>query len=301
MGQSMNEVNLNVGWKTLSDILKQEAETDDSCKKTSEEVDVHVQELEEELRKIDAFKRELPYCILLLKDAIERLKWRRRELELLKRGSEGDGMAAQVSNDFTKNKNLMSSAQLWKHDSVFHLTSRYEEGEGNGSENRCQGCNFKNRVGAFVPFKKPSGTTIKDEKGTAPVHGVSLSLAEVEATDWGLKGDGGSGRTQPQQQEQQRKQRRCWSPELHQRFVDALHHLGGPQTATPKQIRELMKVDGLTNDEVKSHLQKYRIHIRKLSTPPPELPGDTSKPLPAHFGFPPGPFFDASLAATADI
>jgi hypothetical protein len=25
--------------------------------------------------------------------------------------------------------------------------------------------------------------------------------------------------------------------------------------ATPKQIRELMKVDGMTNDEVKSHLQ----------------------------------------------
>ncbi|KAL9995338.1 putative transcription factor GARP-G2-like family [Helianthus debilis subsp. tardiflorus] len=29
--------------------------------------------------------------------------------------------------------------------------------------------------------------------------------------------------------------------------------------ATPKQIRELMKVDRLTNDEVKSHLQgEYR-------------------------------------------
>lgn len=27
--------------------------------------------------------------------------------------------------------------------------------------------------------------------------------------------------------------------------------------ATPKQIRELMKVDGLTNDEVKSHLQVH--------------------------------------------
>lgn len=25
--------------------------------------------------------------------------------------------------------------------------------------------------------------------------------------------------------------------------------------ATPKQIRELMRVEGLTNDEVKSHLQ----------------------------------------------
>lgn len=30
--------------------------------------------------------------------------------------------------------------------------------------------------------------------------------------------------------------------------------------ATPKQIRELMQVDGLTNDEVKSHLQ-VGIHI----------------------------------------
>lgn len=29
----------------------------------------------------------------------------------------------------------------------------------------------------------------------------------------------------------------------------------GETVATPKQIRDLMKVDGLTNDEVKSHLQ----------------------------------------------
>jgi hypothetical protein len=30
--------------------------------------------------------------------------------------------------------------------------------------------------------------------------------------------------------------------------------------ATPKQIRELMRVDGLTNDEVKSHLQVSVLH-----------------------------------------
>ncbi|GBG68864.1 hypothetical protein CBR_g3557 [Chara braunii] len=64
-----------------------------------------------------------------------------------------------------------------------------------------------------------------------------------------------------------RKARRCWSPELHRRFVDALTILGGPQVATPKQIRELMKVEGLTNDEVKSHLQKYRLHTRRPSPP----------------------------------
>jgi SHAQKYF class myb-like DNA-binding protein len=64
----------------------------------------------------------------------------------------------------------------------------------------------------------------------------------------------------------QRKSRRCWTAELHRRFVGALQQLGGSQVATPKQIRELMKVDGLTNDEVKSHLQKYRLHTRRRST-----------------------------------
>lgn len=65
-----------------------------------------------------------------------------------------------------------------------------------------------------------------------------------------------------------RKARRCWSPDLHRRFVSALQILGGSQVATPKQIRELMKVDGLTNDEVKSHLQKYRLHTRRPSPSP---------------------------------
>ncbi|GJN10477.1 hypothetical protein PR202_ga28572 [Eleusine coracana subsp. coracana] len=73
----------------------------------------------------------------------------------------------------------------------------------------------------------------------------------------------GQQTTQQLQQQQARKSRRCWSPELHRQFVAALSQLGGPQVATPKQIRELMKVDGLTNDEVKSHLQKYRLHNRR--------------------------------------
>ncbi|KAH0913202.1 hypothetical protein HID58_036523, partial [Brassica napus] len=49
-----------------------------------------------------------------------------------------------------------------------------------------------------------------------------------------------------------RKQRRCWSSQLHRRFFQ---HLGGAHVATPKQIRELMNIGRLTNDEVKSHLQ----------------------------------------------
>ncbi|XP_058075692.1 myb family transcription factor EFM [Magnolia sinica] len=76
----------------------------------------------------------------------------------------------------------------------------------------------------------------------------------------------------------QRKARRCWSPDLHRRFVNALQMLGGSQVATPKQIRELMKVDGLTNDEVKSHLQKYRLHTRRPG-PTPSAPAPPTPQL----------------------
>jgi SHAQKYF class myb-like DNA-binding protein len=37
-------------------------------------------------------------------------------------------------------------------------------------------------------------------------------------------------------------------------FIGVLNH-AIYAVATPKQIRDMMKVDGLTNDEVKSHLQ----------------------------------------------
>ncbi|KAK4800735.1 hypothetical protein SAY86_021222 [Trapa natans] len=68
------------------------------------------------------------------------------------------------------------------------------------------------------------------------------------------------------QQQSARKQRRCWSPELNRLFVNALQQLGGAQAATPKKIRQLMQVDGPTNDEVKSYLQKYRLQTQRPSS-----------------------------------
>ncbi|XP_057764678.1 transcription factor NIGTH1-like isoform X1 [Salvia miltiorrhiza] len=116
---------------------------------------------------------------------------------------------------------------------------------------------------------------------------------------------------------EKRKARRCWSPHLHSRFLNALHMLGGSQLATPKQITQLMKVEGLTSDEVKSHLQvlslplinwsfktnyefvcpqKYRLHTGIQAPSPVVVVGGIWVPpeYAAHAGASPAAFYGAT-------
>lgn len=90
-----------------------------------------------------------------------------------------------------------------------------------------------------------------------------------------------------------KRPRLVWTPQLHKRFVDAVSHLG-IKNAVPKTIMQLMNVEGLTRENVASHLQKYRLYLKRtqgLSLEglplPDQLFGTTSVPPPfaasAHF------------------
>ncbi|KAL8097039.1 hypothetical protein AgCh_030215 [Apium graveolens] len=152
----------------------------------------------------------------------------------------------------------------------------------------CQSYKGRAEASAFMPFKGFSAIPLAavrmeakvEAKDAFPVVGLSLvtpgtSKPRLELGSSVLSSKSSSSiavsysspnvqsKIQTSSSQTSRKQRRCWSPELHRRFVASLEELGGAQVATPKQIRELMQVDGLTNDEVKSHLQKYRLHDRR--------------------------------------
>ncbi|KAL9226736.1 hypothetical protein vseg_002511 [Gypsophila vaccaria] len=63
----------------------------------------------------------------------------------------------------------------------------------------------------------------------------------------------------------QKKPRVVWSVELHRKFVAAVNQLGLDK-AVPKKILELMNVEKLTRENVASHLQKYRLYLKRISS-----------------------------------
>lgn len=285
-----------------------------------DKVDQFVKRLEEEMEKIELFKRELPLSIVLLKDAIlvlkqESAQYRTKnahqpvleEFIPLRRETGGENtqdntsthnnQADEEEDSSRDKKNWMSSVQLWSADKSPTTTAQNcnlnqsqtlvsESQKGDDKRNKlfCDDLTYPSKKG-FVPMihtypNFPELGRKVDRDQVVSVPGLSLVTPGIkhskqDSISSGLNSTFGGNRISSSssnvqsnvrtgnQQPTSRKQRRCWSPELHRRFVDALTQLGGPQVATPKQIRELMQVDGLTNDEVKSHLQKYRLHTKR--------------------------------------
>ncbi|XP_058783392.1 two-component response regulator ORR24-like [Vicia villosa] len=62
-----------------------------------------------------------------------------------------------------------------------------------------------------------------------------------------------------------KKPRVVWSNDLHRKFVDVVNKIG-LDNAVPKKILELMKDENLTNKNVASHLQKYRLTLKRIKS-----------------------------------
>ncbi|KAF0888916.1 hypothetical protein E2562_020138 [Oryza meyeriana var. granulata] len=283
-----------------------------------------IRSLEAEKAKMEVFRRELPISVHLIADVIE---WLKDELEQRRRRAApapelfapppsakrkaAEGVKAEA--DANEKRSWMSSAQLWSGCGSHTSTSNSNGGSAKKPQQKVS--NAFMRLAASPAFAKSSSEKAGGGVGAMPlpvaVPDLSLSSpaaidtpcpAAPSATSSAVTDVAGAAAQRQQQQTVQRKARRCWSPELHRRFVAALQRLGGPQAATPKQIRELMKVDGLTNDEVKSHLQKYRLHMRRASDgggcdhqtagglwPPPPEQYTTSQHSTSQSGSPQGP------------
>ncbi|CAL0321260.1 unnamed protein product [Lupinus luteus] len=255
----------------------------------------YIQALEEERCKIQVFSKELPLSLDLITQAIESCRQQlsgttteynlnvqsecsgqttsmegpvlEEFMPIKKRASHDFGdedeqhsHKSKVSKDSNKNNtdkkksDWLKSVQLWNpsppaEEDVTRKVSVMEVTR-NGSG------------GAFQPFYKEEKASQTIESlckapSSTPVAAAS-SIAVTATRD-------NTESSKKEDKDGARKQRRCWSQELHKCFLQALQQLGGADSATPKQIRELMKVDSLTNDEVKSHLQKYRLHTRRPS------------------------------------
>ncbi|KAK7304789.1 hypothetical protein VNO77_42677 [Canavalia gladiata] len=74
----------------------------------------------------------------------------------------------------------------------------------------------------------------------------------------------GEGNGDEEDPSTQKKPRVVWSVELHRKFVSAVNQLGLDK-AVPKKILDLMNVEGLTRENVASHLQKYRLYLKKAN------------------------------------
>ncbi|XP_057426865.1 two-component response regulator ORR22-like [Lotus japonicus] len=62
-----------------------------------------------------------------------------------------------------------------------------------------------------------------------------------------------------------KKPRVVWSGELHQKFLAAVNQLGIDK-AVPKKVLKMMDVENLTRENVASHLQKYRLYLKRISS-----------------------------------
>ncbi|KAK7336415.1 hypothetical protein VNO77_16956 [Canavalia gladiata] len=106
-------------------------------------------------------------------------------------------------------------------------------------------------------------TTPQQQQPPPPSNPSPTNPSQPTSTEFADSGELGSGTAGEEPARTLKRPRLVWTPQLHKRFVDAVAHLG-IKNAVPKTIMQLMSVDGLTRENVASHLQKYRLYLKRM-------------------------------------
>ena len=111
--------------------------------------------------------------------------------------------------------------------------------------------------GSSAPSARTNTSDPAQDGGAAAVEAAMTSASAAAGGDADDDGEGG-----------EKKQRFVWSKEVHQRFVKVVHALGVDSAKPQKIAEELARLapdaPGLpTRQNIKSHLQKYRLLLAK--------------------------------------
>jgi hypothetical protein len=102
--------------------------------------------------------------------------------------------------------------------------------------------------GAFHPFEKqkpPEAADVPASSTTAPAISAVVgdsgdkATSDTEVHDKDTKDrkeDIQKDKDREEQSQPSRKPRRCWAAELHRKFLQALHQLGGPHGWSPRFV-----------------------------------------------------------------
>ncbi|CAA0841832.1 Transcription factor LUX [Striga hermonthica] len=148
------------------------------------------------------------------------------------------------------------------------------------------------RCSNFKPFGGGGGAAdeAEMEEGSDPKRSRRTSERAGEDPDGFADDQSTSAKTL-------KRPRLVWTPQLHKRFVDVVAHLG-LNKAVPKTIMQLMNVEGLTRENVASHLQKYRLYVKRMQGLSTEGPSPSDQ-LFASTPVPPQSFNESSCGGTS--
>ncbi|KAL3755101.1 hypothetical protein ACJRO7_002207 [Eucalyptus globulus] len=187
------------------------------------------------------------------------------------------------------------------------LALAFDIGRGPSSSNNSislVGAKQRHLLPSPTPLPQQLSSSSRDSKTGAAAARQPGPVDFADSGDLGSGGGAGGGGDEPART--LKRPRLVWTPQLHKRFVDAVAHLG-IKNAVPKTIMQLMSVDGLTRENVASHLQKYRLYLRRMQGLSGGGGGSSSAdaaterlfasaPVPSHFLHPGRPSSDHFLA-----